>query len=179
MPSSSAGGGGIPPRPLNQPATRALEVGVQAGTSLGVVRARQVIITGDGGELLVYSPAAGFGNLIASIAGDDFTDPYGNAGFEGLASYTDNAGVFRSAEVINGGVTTWYEADTAAGPWNSQASIGFGFTSGQGGFLVIGGLELQLALGGGNGVIPQAGGSGITTVAGVVAALEAMGLLTP
>jgi hypothetical protein len=179
MPSpSSPGAGGLQPRPVNAAVNRAVQVGVQPGINLGVVRARQVIIAGPGEALLVYSPAAGFGNLETSVAADDFTDQYGNAGLAGTVSYEDN-GTFFSAVAIDGGNLTWYEAATAAGPWNEEASIGFGFVSGQGGFLVIGGLELQLSLNGGSGVIPQAGGSSITTVAGVVAALEAMGLLTP
>lgn len=177
-PGNPPGSGGLPPRPVNVPTTRALQVGVQAGTSLPVVRARQVIIIGTAGELLVYSPAAAAGNLIASVAAADFTDPYGNAGLAGVASYADN-GTFVSASVMFGGTINWYQAGTAAGPWNIEAGIGFGFVSGQGGFLTLQGLELQSTLGAASGVIPQAGGSSITTVAGVVAVLEAMGLLAP
>lgn len=178
MPSASRpGAGGLQPRPVNVPVSAPVGVGVQPGTS-AIVVARKVIIIGSGGELLVYTPAAAFGNLAYSIADAPFTDQYGNAGLGGATSYENN-GTFYSAESIDGGNTTWYQAATAAGPWNVEASIGFGFVSGQGGFLIIGGLELQLSLNGGSGVIPQAGGSGITTVAQVVAALEAMGLLTP
>jgi hypothetical protein len=154
-----------------------LGVGVQPGAS-GVVRARQVIIVGTGGELLVYSPAAGPNTLIASIAGADFTDSYQNAGFQGIASYNNN-GAFFSATVLNGGSANWYEAPTEAGPWNLEAGIGFGFVSGTGGFLTIGSTAGQLQLGFNGGVIPQTGASGITTLAQLVAALEAAGILEP
>jgi hypothetical protein len=51
---------------------------VPAGSRSATFTGRVVIITGPAGGLFVYSPAAGNGNLIASIAGAGGTDPYGN-----------------------------------------------------------------------------------------------------
>jgi len=174
MPSSSGQGGQAPPS-MGAPRGPVLGVGVQPGAS-GVVRARQVIIVGAGGELLVYSPAAAANQLIASIAGADFTDAYGNAGFQGIASYNNN-GTFYSATVMNGGDIAWYQASAEAGPWNLEADIGFGFVSGTGGFLTIGSTAGQLQLGFDGGVIPQPTPS--ATVAAVIAALQACGIFFP
>lgn len=75
--------GGQQPPPQNSAPAGQLTPGIQPGAS-GQVVASRVIIIGTGGELLVYSPTAGAGNLILSIAGNAGTDPFGNAFPAGL-----------------------------------------------------------------------------------------------
>jgi hypothetical protein len=52
-----------------------------------------VTIIGTGGELLVYSPTAGAGNLIVSVAGSSGTDQFGNVFVEGIASYASGLAI--------------------------------------------------------------------------------------
>jgi hypothetical protein len=66
-------------RGIGAPAGQATPIGVQAGVSNGIVIARQVIIIGNTGTLLVYAPGPGLHNLVASISAEAGTDPYGNA----------------------------------------------------------------------------------------------------
>lgn len=69
----------------------------QPGTGVGpsqtnIIRATTVIITGEKGELLVYSPARGAGTLAAAITAGPLTDPYGNqvpnGGFTSFSGWT-------------------------------------------------------------------------------------------
>ena len=83
--------GGQQPPPQNSAPSGQLTPGVTPGVS-GQVVASRVIIIGTGGELLVYSPAAGAGNLIVSIAAMPGTDPYGNAYLEGITAYVTIGG---------------------------------------------------------------------------------------
>lgn len=90
---------GSPPLPpQNAPGAAQPQVGVQPGVAQAVVIANQVIITGAGGGIFVYSPAPGPGDLIGSWSGTAGTDPYGNsypAGLnvlEGTISGTDISG---------------------------------------------------------------------------------------
>lgn len=75
--------GGQQPAPQNSAPAAQLTPGVTPG-STGQVVATRVIIIGPGGELLVYSPTAGAGNLILSIAGSAGTDAFGNSFPAGL-----------------------------------------------------------------------------------------------
>ena len=100
-------GGQVPPRP-DQQASPAIPVPVSPG-SPAVIRARQVIIVGPNGELLVYNPAVATGDLAVSIAGVAGT---------GLASDTVQAGVTVYA---SGGFPY---AQLLAGNVNFQASAG-------------------------------------------------------
>ena len=75
--------GGQQPPPQNAAPAAPLVPGVQPGTSSQVVASR-VIIIGTGGELLVYSPTAGAGNLLLSVAGSAGTDSFGNSFPAGL-----------------------------------------------------------------------------------------------
>lgn len=138
------------------------------GPSGWLIVANKVIIEGTNGELLVYSGTPAFGNLIASIAGADFTDGLGNAGLEGIVSYipaTGTGGAY--AAVLAEAGLLFYEAATEAGPWSEQAGIGpGGYGSGQLGFITQGGL--------GGGVIPQTGVP--ETTAGIYSALVAAGI---
>jgi hypothetical protein len=62
-----------------------------------------LIVTSGGGftGLFVYSPAPGAGNLIASVAAQAGTDPYGNAYSRGVASY---AGGGTAESLLTGGL---------------------------------------------------------------------------
>lgn len=86
------GRGGQQPAPINSAAGQATVVGTQPGVTGGIVRARQVIISGSADGVFVYDGSPGAGTLVGSWAADAGTDPYGNAypkGFSvGLASGT-------------------------------------------------------------------------------------------
>ena len=84
--------------------------------------------------LFAYAPTADAGNLVQSITAADGTDAYGNAYIAGTATYT-NDGSFWSAVVIADGVINWYKATTSAGPWTTEAGIGFNWNSVTGGGL--------------------------------------------
>lgn len=103
----------MPPgyRPPEQP-------GVAAGNS-NIIRARQVIIVGTGGEVLVYSPAQAASDLIASIAGAAFTDQPGNQGLAGVADYSNSGGV--AVQLANGGIA--FYGGSLAGGWTQQSTI--------------------------------------------------------
>jgi hypothetical protein len=90
----------------------------------GLIQGPQVVIAGANGELLVYSPAGGAGNLIASIAGQAGTDQYGNSFLTGVSSYLVLGTAL--ALQINGVIVTYYQAATQAGPYTSFAEIGTG-----------------------------------------------------
>jgi hypothetical protein len=108
--------GGQQVAPVNAPAGQATPIGVTPGTT-GLVIARQVIIIGSGGQLLVYSPTAAAGNLIASIAGAAGTDTYGN---KYLAGFTTYGGT--DAMQMETGDITFYTGSLAAG-WTQSAQI--------------------------------------------------------
>lgn len=88
----------------------------------------------EGPDAFFYDPDPGFGNLLTSVSGADGVDEFGNAFIAGTASYQDN-GAFWSAVVLQGGSVAWYKATGPAGPWSSQAAIGFTFNALTGGGL--------------------------------------------
>lgn len=96
--------GGVPPRRPDQsydPPPPAI-----SPSSGDIVRAREVIIIGTGGLVLVYDPAAAAGDLIASIAGNATTDQYGNTVVQGIVSYDFFGAAPKGYTQINDGVIT-------------------------------------------------------------------------
>lgn len=93
--------------------------GVAPGSHSGILRARKVIIIGSGGELLVYSPTAAFGNLVASIiAGSSvISDQYGNKILPGITDYSPNS----SAVQLFGSQILFYTF--SSGSWVSDSVI--------------------------------------------------------
>jgi hypothetical protein len=160
--------GGQQPPPQNAAPAGQLTPGVTPGVS-GQLIATRVIISGTGGELLVYTPFAGPGNLVASIAATEGTDNFGNAFLPNITSY-NGSGSNWFANSLTGGSLAYFHATSAAGPWAVTAQI----LANSSGFAIV-----NFEAGSVAGVWPQSGGAGITTVAQVVAKLEAMGLLTP
>ena len=65
--------------PLNAPDGGSDSLGVQPGVSSGVVIAQLVLVVGQNGAVLIYSPAPGAGNLVGSWAAAPGVDMYGNA----------------------------------------------------------------------------------------------------
>lgn len=170
LPDGSGGLGGLPPRPANVPGALA-GASVTPGVSLGQVLARRVVVEGINGAVLVYSSAPPvLGNLIASVSSGGFKDTAGNLILQGNASYQQALPGLFFANAIVGGDLIWYTSASAAGPWTLTAQ----FTVNTAGSMIVNLVKGTVA-----GAWPQAGGAGITTVAQVVAALEAMGLLTP
>ena len=85
-----------------------------------------LIISAGGGftGLFVYSPIPGAGNLIASVAAESGTDPYGNAYLAGFVSYAPGPPAL--AAVLNAAAVQWYTAASAAGPYSAGALVGSG-----------------------------------------------------
>ncbi len=86
----------------------------------------------------VYSGTPAAGNLIFSVTPAATTaDAFGNAvPSDGATSYTDN-GPFWSAVTVGDGVISWFKAASEAGPWTSEAGIGFSWNNLTGGGLVL------------------------------------------
>ena len=85
-----------------------------------------------------YSPAPGFGNLIASEAAVNGTDPYGNAYLQGEVSYRNAGGGVYWALQTFGVTQTWFVSTAGAGgPYTQFADIGFGFATPNLGSLLI------------------------------------------
>jgi hypothetical protein len=79
------GRGGQQQPPLNSAAGQPTPVGTQPGVSQGIVRARQVIISGSADGVFVYYGTPGPGTLAGSWAAAAGTDPYGNSYVAGLS----------------------------------------------------------------------------------------------
>lgn len=107
-------------------------IGIEPGTPRVVLYnssgAPVMILDGARQAMFTYSPAAGLGNLIASIAPLNGTDAAGNAGLAGTANYTKlGPGVYMAIQTF-GGEITWLTAATEAGPWTSQGALAFNGT---------------------------------------------------
>ena len=80
-----------------------------------------------------YAPAPGTGNLIASIAANDGTDPYGNAYVHGVITYATVGGV-SVAQGWQDGAVYFASAATQAGPYvvasGALRSLGGGYLNG-------------------------------------------------
>lgn len=93
-----------------------------------------VVVAGAGysGEF-AYAPGPGAGNLIASIAASDGTDPYGNAYVHGVITYTVSGGV-AIAQGWQDGDFYFASAATQAGPYvvasGALRSLGAGYLNG-------------------------------------------------
>src|SRR5277367_6632202 len=80
--------------PLNAPPGVTPFPGIQPGTNSQIVRARVVIITGNGDGVFAYNGAPALGNPpIAWLTGGGLVDPYGNIlpsvmGVEGNGNFT-------------------------------------------------------------------------------------------
>jgi hypothetical protein len=77
--------GGQQAPPYNAPAGQPTQVGTQPGVTGGVVRARQVIISGSADGVFVYEGSPGAGTLVGSWAAAPGSDPYGNAYPQGFS----------------------------------------------------------------------------------------------
>lgn len=166
----------------------------------GTVVASKVIIFGTNGDLLVYQPVPGTGNLIASIAATGGTDPYGNTFLAGVVSYLNtgelaqlDAGFLqlRPAGLGVGAASGFIEADVpgdifmASGTENGvDTQAGISVTSANStGALTAGKSSISLAA---NQVALNASftatipfpSAGITTVAQLVAALKQVAILS-
>jgi len=135
-------GGNPPMRPDQEIATGLTRAGSGPAPSPAVITARRVIIFGPNGSLFVYSAAPGAGNLIASIAAQAGTDPYGNAFVSGETSYLPQ-GVISTAISNQGAEIIFYTGPpNGAGPWTQQSTI----TGGTAGGITVSTGELDLAV---------------------------------
>lgn len=126
--------------PMNAAPAGGVGLGIQPGTSNGVITAHFVIVSGTNGGVFVYSGPPALGNLIASMVGGGGLDPFGNVTQAGITSYggVGNFASLESGQVIfdNGSViaegapagSLWLipTADLVIQPNNIEAAI---FTS--------------------------------------------------
>lgn len=151
--------GGLPPLRADQQFTPPPNV-TAPGAAAGVVRARQVIITGGkNAGIFVYSPTPGIGNLIGSWTSAAGVDQFGNPYPQGLnVSVGQVSGILLSATsltVSEGPILFYGNPSASVVTFNAGASGNFtvpaGVTSLQESF--IGGSGL-----GGTGTAPLGGG---------------------
>jgi hypothetical protein len=110
---TTPGTGGLPEQRPDQGRSFA-PPGTQPGSQNGVIRARLVIVSGPGAGVFVYSPSAGAGNLVASMAGAAGTDSYGNAYVAGVTAYPTVSGQKYAVELGN-----------LSGPYAALAALTF------------------------------------------------------
>lgn len=115
-----------------------------------VLRAREVIIVGPNGRILLYNPNVAAGKLADSMAAVGGTDgPPGNAYLAGTTSYLNVPTIpaaFYAAN-LNGAALNFYTALTEAGPWSTLANVGVTFASSAPGAPPGGMLELGSSVG--------------------------------
>lgn len=109
--------------------------------------------------LFGYSPTAGAGNLIFSLAANSGTDSYGNAYLAGATSYTNVLTTFFAAN-LDGGVVSFFASTAGAGgPYTDFAAIGFSF-AGSTGHMVFSATDGTFPLG--SLALSGSGGASIT-----------------
>jgi len=127
---SMAGLGGTPPRRIDQSYDPPGNV-IAPGSSTG--RFRTLIVFGPSGHFVgvfVYSPAPGPGNLIASMAASNGTDPFGNVFFAGEATYTVLGGGQARALVNQGaGLSAFISPTGEGGPYSGAGLLDPGMIS--------------------------------------------------
>lgn len=74
-------------KPVNAPEGGQSSLGIQAGTSQNVILARVVLVSGAGGEILIYNGTPGPGTLIGSWTPAAGTDPFTNPTQKDLTVY--------------------------------------------------------------------------------------------
>lgn len=94
----------------------------QTGPGIGaaggqVVRARQVIVSGPGSGVFVYSGKPAFGNLIASMDANTTFDGKGNPVLPGIVAYTVVGGTTFAQEMQGAGTTVGIYPP--GGPWTT------------------------------------------------------------
>ena len=142
--------GGINPRRVDQ-YTAAGTPPPSPAPQGGTIRAQSVIITGTLGELLAYAGPPANGNLIASIAAAQFTDPKGNLVLNGITNYfnnTPNNPAFIALQMFDG-VLSVLSAPGPGGPYTSVGQVQLG---GSGSFSVAG-LTLMTVGGGADSLV--------------------------
>jgi hypothetical protein len=111
------GRGGMPPRRIDQGTREPIGVVIGPGAR-NVIRARQVIISGPGSGLFVYSGTPATGNLNTSITAVAGTDPFGNAYLAGDTIYWQAGGKFYALGLAtNFPGLVGYVSSSAAGPY--------------------------------------------------------------
>jgi hypothetical protein len=100
------------------------------------------------------------GNLIGSIAGAPFVDPFGNYVLEGVAAYAPNPSALNVAAALQSGDLIFFSSNTDGGPWTAEGLIALGANgsvsiySGQDGITDVGSdMFVQSAANGGYAVI--------------------------
>jgi hypothetical protein len=98
-----------------------------AGGAAGVFRGRLVIVFGTGfSGVFVYDPSPAAGDLIASMAAAQATDPYSNVYLPGVVGYFDTGSGLQAVQLGTSQGIGFYTAPTEAGPWTQVAAINGG-----------------------------------------------------
>lgn len=172
-------GGLPPPRPdqwYNPPAPPG-----PVGGAAGVLRAREVIIIGPNGKILLYNPTQAAGNLVDSMAALGGVDS-GNLYLAGETSYAPAGPGYEACQNF-GGVLTFYTAVTEAGPWTTTALVGLQGSTGT--ILRVRSVSGPVLLSSVNGGVcllgPSGDATGVTDSANIAAAftLASHVMLTP
>lgn len=123
------GVGGLPDRPPGY--TPPDQPGVAAG-SPNIIRARQVIIVGSNGELLIYNPTVASGNLVVSGAGVLGTGLAGDTVQAGLTAYSATGFAQLISGVLNFMATAGQNSPGFVGTFNvaGQCGISSGLATG-------------------------------------------------
>lgn len=93
--------------------------------------------------LFAYSPGAGLGNMVSSIAAAGGTDPYTNVYFQGATTY-NKVGATYYATQCQGQITTIYTATSEAGPWTLGIQSKYDVTTGKWSFGPPGAPKLNI-----------------------------------
>lgn len=103
-----------------------------------------VIISGANGELLVYNPTPGVGNLRVSIAAMAGTDPYGNAFPAGIGVFNTSGALVGVLQSSGSLITLYNTSGQVIGTWG-QTGLQIQFTALSGHQTIVG-LTLSPAL---------------------------------
>ena len=74
------------------------------------------------GAALYYNGSPALGNLVASVAANGATDPFGNAYLMGVTSYQPVGAPKFASQLLNGAVF-FYSAASVAGPWSILGTV--------------------------------------------------------
>jgi hypothetical protein len=110
-----------------------------------------VIVITAGRALLIYSPAPGLNNLIASIAPDAGTDSFGNSYLAGITTYEPGLSLPFPPVIamsLQAGALVGYSAASEAGPWTQLGTLNPWYAAGIGwstdtGQIIGGDTEIQ------------------------------------
>jgi hypothetical protein len=103
------------------------DAAIPAGAATQTVRAQTVIVSGSNDGVFVYDGSPAAGNLIAAVAAQDGTDPYGNDYFAGIGVYQEPTGSTFSTLLTQGAINfafadPWYVKEGGIFPGETETA---------------------------------------------------------